>query len=171
MTEDRPKGPGGRRTTHYPATASQARYGKPTESQPLTALSQTRELASDLGVLVGAPMDPDLHGRTRPDWHGTTDQKVGGSSPSERVNAKGRFRIWNRPLVVSYSSKVQQLRAASCCLAARADHSCRPPGPRRRRAGQARPRPGLASRSVACQLPRRDARRFRRMIASVDEDW
>jgi hypothetical protein len=53
------------------------------------ALSQTRELASDLGVLVGAPMDPDLHGRTRPDWHGTTEQKVptmpdGGCRPGPR---------------------------------------------------------------------------------------
>jgi hypothetical protein len=44
------------------------------ESRRRAALSQTRELASDLGVLVGAPMDPDLHGRTRPDWHGTTEQ-------------------------------------------------------------------------------------------------
>ena len=44
------------------------------ESRRRASLSQTRELASDLGVLVGPPMDPDLHGRMRPDWHGTTEQ-------------------------------------------------------------------------------------------------
>jgi hypothetical protein len=38
----------------------------------------------------------------------TTDQKVGGSSPSERAQLSGRFRSWKRPLV----RQVQQRNTA-----------------------------------------------------------
>ena len=61
----------------------QALYRKLAASQPLTALSQTGGLPLDLGVIIGLPMDPDLHGGTRPDSpdtrHENTDQKVGQS--------------------------------------------------------------------------------------------
>ena len=59
----------------------------------LTALSQTGESSPDADALTGLPTDPDLHNRTPADspdtWHETTDQKVGGSSPSERAQVKG----------------------------------------------------------------------------------
>jgi hypothetical protein len=55
----------------------------------LTALSQTGESNPDTDALTGLPTDPDLHNRTPADSpdtrHETTDQKAGGSSPSERA--------------------------------------------------------------------------------------
>jgi hypothetical protein len=55
------------RAVRSPATTSPADIGEPTEGQLLTALSQTGELASDLGVLAGIPMDPDLRGQAKTD--------------------------------------------------------------------------------------------------------
>jgi hypothetical protein len=55
----------------------------------LTAVSQTGESIPDVSVLTGRPEGPDLRNRTQPDSpdtrHETTDQKVGGLSPSERA--------------------------------------------------------------------------------------
>jgi hypothetical protein len=41
--------------------------------------------------------------------HLTTDQKVGGSSPSERAQVSGRFRSWDRP----FACRVQQRSTAT----------------------------------------------------------
>ena len=47
-----------------------------------------------MGILAGHSMDPDPQKRTPADppdaWHETTDQKVGGSSPSEHTSERAR---------------------------------------------------------------------------------
>jgi hypothetical protein len=67
---------------------------------PLTAFSRTGWTALDLGVLSGHPADPDLRKRTSAHWpdvlHATTDQKVGGSSPSERASQSPRRSATSR---------------------------------------------------------------------------
>ena len=67
----------------------------------LTALSQTGCPTQDLGAAIGQRTDPDLRIRTPADSpdirHGTTDQKVGGSSPSERAQVRGGPPIGRPP--------------------------------------------------------------------------
>ena len=66
----------------------------------LTAVSHTGGTAPDSGILFGHPVDPDLREQTRPHWPdvfpATTDQKVGGSSPSERAQLNGPFAYRQR---------------------------------------------------------------------------
>jgi len=63
---------------------------------PLTDLSRTARSEVDPGVFTRWMMDPDLDDRTPADLaddrHETTDQKVGGSSPSERATY-AQFRV------------------------------------------------------------------------------
>jgi hypothetical protein len=63
----------------------------------LTAVSQTGETAPDENVLTGRAVDPDLRIRTPADWpdvwYGTTDQKVGGSNPSERARVRRHIEV------------------------------------------------------------------------------
>ncbi len=79
----------------------------------ITVVSRTGGTASDSGVLYGHPVDPDLRKQTRPHWpdalYATTDQKVGGSSPSERARPEALSASVNNPLdlrtAVKYSSR------------------------------------------------------------------
>ena len=61
----------------------------PAPGRPLTDISQTAWTTPDPRALYGRRVDPDLRKRTGaylPDvLYVTTDQKVGGSSPSERA--------------------------------------------------------------------------------------
>src|SRR5437016_3048748 len=61
-------------------------------------------------VTVGRASGPNGQQRSdldKPDL--ATDQKVGGSSPSERAQLSGRFRSWDRP----FACRVQQRNTAT----------------------------------------------------------
>src|SRR6266508_891404 len=64
--------------------------GRPPGRPTSHALSQAVETTPDPAVLAGRLADPDLRKRTpeqQPDClYRATDQKVGGSNPSERAN-------------------------------------------------------------------------------------
>ena len=85
-----------------------ARQGT-TDTTPLTHVSQTGDEEPDSVVLDGRVMDPDLLVWMSVDSldvrHETTDQKVGGSSPSECANVRGRFRIRDRHIFVQHSNR------------------------------------------------------------------
>src|SRR6266545_7504214 len=83
--------------------------GRPPGRPTSHALSQTVETTPDPGVLAGRLADPDLRKRTpeqQPDClYRATDQKVGGSNPSERANPEARHRalltgLFRRPVPI-----------------------------------------------------------------------
>jgi hypothetical protein len=67
------------------------------EQRSLTTFSRTGRTTPDTGSNAGQPLDYDLRIRTPAHWpdtfHWSTDQKVGGSSPSERAQVRAPFRV------------------------------------------------------------------------------
>jgi hypothetical protein len=148
---------------HERTSARERQTGRWIEVKPLTALSQTAGTAPDSGVLSGHSMDPDLRKQTSAHWpdvrHETTDQKVGGSSPSERAQVTGPLLVQQRAFLLFWEPRWEP-RAHLSPPRSRTHRPPRNPRPLRRPSRHPRAAPALRpAATTRTTRPRRTIRR------------